>query len=262
MMEQKCIEFDDFARMMTGEPGDARRSGLERLGRSHAFLSASSLGALGSSFWLQVGLSLPVRMLLRPEGAGLYVYFGDFVEVNHVAAYIRKSGKVNLRKYANNRPTDYPRTGSVLSSGTSTMNFLKALAVLMGVQTLQLTDISHVPGCLLPLAFARIAVGRPTWYESLGFTIESRYGQSFRRSLGKYLQSQPVLVEACQLMFNERFTPRPDLYEAVNYLSEQFVFKYLAERFGGIEYSMPNPGLSFLTAWRAGYGIANEVNME
>ncbi len=262
-MEENCIEFDEFARMMstsrsaaspTGDGGERHKSGLKRLIENPAFLSQTSISSDGHlSFRLQVGRSSPpVKMLVDEAGTWLAVCFGHCSFASS-AASINDHGEVELIDYAVRRPSSYPRSGSVLSSGTSTMRFLQALSVLMGVENLHLTDASYVPKCLFPLAFARMAVGQPTWYESLGFVIKNAKAHERRDSYACYLQSRPEVVSACEVMFDQRFEAPPSLYDAVNYLSHRDDIHIMAVRFGSIQYSMRNPGQGFLADFKRHY---------
>jgi len=192
-------------------------------------------------------------MLLPFISDELEVYFGHYKD-SRAAASIDADGYVWLMGYASNKPWSYPKTGSVISSGTSTMMFLQALGVIMNVPGFYLTDSSKVGGCELPLAIARIAVGRDTWYESFGFTVEEPDDQDFREKLGPELQDMPLLVDASKLMLNQRHDPSPQLSKAVNVLVNRADLAALIKKFQGVQYEKPNPGRDFLENWRSLWG--------
>jgi len=122
-----------------------------------------------------------------------YVCFGD-CRVEDAAASIDSSGLMYLGGYRKHRPADYPNTGSVLSTGASTVLFLQALGVIMEVGQLRLVDTDCVPGTDFPVAFSRMALGWITWYESFGFSVGTPEKLDYRIRLGQYLESIPPLL--------------------------------------------------------------------
>ncbi len=191
---------------------------------------------------------------MTEEGEELCVYFGHY-DYSGVAASISSGGHIYLMDYADYKPKKYPLTGSVLSSGTSTMNFLQALGVIMDVTDLCLTDSSYVDNCELPLGIARIAVGRDTWYESLGFAVLNQRDIDFRNYLGRHLPSIDVLVETSKLMLNRNHKPGLEMRKAANHLVNRADLRVLIDMFSNMEYYKKNPGWDFLQKWGSEWGL-------
>jgi len=120
------------------------------------------------------------------------------------AAELDDAGNIVLIKYARRRPEGYPMVGLPLSSGTTALQTLLALASLFGLSGTVLTDASKVAGCDTYLALLRWAVGRPAFYESFGFRPEGQTATAAVNRLKKRIAALPALTQAATDFFSSR----------------------------------------------------------
>jgi len=125
---------------------------------------------------------------------------------NGVAGFITQDGGIDRFHYAENKPEGYPKN-TPLSSGTSTLQFLRLLGTAMHLGQFSLVDLSHISGCNFPLALIRIALGQPTPNERLGFVIEPAARDFRDRRLPALLAPIPGLKEAAEMYVQRRGEP-------------------------------------------------------
>jgi len=185
---------------------------------------------------------LNIYLVIGNQKTWLYIY-GDIITVLFTNSQIAGSisynnssnaGEININNYAYSRPNNANDTDELISTGRKTVLLLNILAFVFKMEKTVLNDGAKIPNCSIPISFLYFIIGKPSYYEQMGYKSTYYYYQNFKNELINKINQDPNIRQSIEKEIRSFFSKKQSdckelekLFNGLKLLDKKFMIVLL-----------------------------------